>query len=132
MGFPDPGKCPHPSHVKLLEFSGSRPRSSGLSCSKGRCRYPQDKFLSRQNVMQKVDLHCFKLHRSYLVSFNLPNVGETFWVESIRTVSRFTKRNRTFCAVLTYSIKRANQIGTFHVAVVQQRLINVQKSVTHA
>ena len=82
--------------------------------------------------MQKVDLHCFKLHRSYLVSFNLSNVGEIFWVESIRTVSRFTKRNRTFCAVLTYSIKRANEIGTFHVAVVQQRLINVQKSVTHA
>ena len=58
--------------------------------------------------------HCFKLHRSYLISFNLSNVGEIFWV---------------FCVVLTYSIKRASEIRKFHVAVVQQRLRNVQKSV---
>ena len=34
-----------------------------------------------------------------------------------------------FCVVLTYSIKRAREIRKFHVAVVQQRLRNVQKSV---
>ena len=36
-----------------------------------------------------------------------------------------------FCVVLTYSIKRASEIRKFHVAVVQQRLRNVQKSVMH-
>ena len=33
------------------------------------------------------------------------------------------------CVVFTHSIKRAREIGKFHVAVVQQRLRNVQKSV---
>ena len=33
------------------------------------------------------------------------------------------------CVVFTYSIKRAREIGKIHVAVVQQRLRNVQKSV---
>ena len=32
-----------------------------------------------ENVTQKVKLHCFKLHRTYAVSFNLSNVGEIFW-----------------------------------------------------
>ena len=36
-----------------------------------------------------------------------------------------------FCVVLTHSIKRACEIRKFHVAVVQQRLRNVQKSVMH-
>ena len=40
--------------------------------------------------------HCFKLHRSYLISFNLSNVGEIFWVKSDRTVSKFRKRKRKF------------------------------------
>ena len=39
------------------------------------------------------------------------------------------KEKETFCLVLTYSIKRAHEIRKFHVAVVQQRLRNVQKSV---
>ena len=39
------------------------------------------------------------------------------------------KEKETFCVVLTYSIKRAREIRKFHVAVVQQRLRNVQKSV---
>ena len=34
-----------------------------------------------------------------------------------------------FCVVLTYSIKRAREIRNFQVAVVQQRLRNVQKCV---
>ena len=41
------------------------------------------------------------------------------------------KEKETFCVVLTYSIKRAPEIRKFHVAVVQQRLRNVQKSVMH-
>ena len=41
------------------------------------------------------------------------------------------KEKETFSVVLTYSIKRAPEIRKFHVAVVQQRLRNVQKSVMH-
>ena len=37
----------------------------------------------------------------------------------------------TFCVVLTYSIKQVSEIRKFHVAVVQQQLRNVQKSVMH-
>ena len=39
------------------------------------------------------------------------------------------KESDNFCALLTYSIKRVREIRKFHVAVVQQRLRNVQKSV---
>ena len=78
-----------------------------------------------------MDSHCFKLHRSYLISFNLSNVGKIFWVESEGTVSKFWKRKRKFLCVLTYPIKRARQIRKFHVAVVQRRLRNIQKSVMH-
>ena len=39
--------------------------------------------------------------------------------------------NENFCVVLTYSLKRACEIRKFHIAVVQQRLRNVQKSVMH-
>ena len=41
------------------------------------------------------------------------------------------KEKENFCVVLTYSIKRARETSMFHVAVVQQRLRNVQKSVMH-
>ena len=34
------------------------------------------KFLD--DITYKVNSHCFKLHRSYSISFNLSNVGETF------------------------------------------------------
>ena len=40
--------------------------------------------------------YCFKLHWSYLISFNLSKVGEIFWVKSKRTVSKFSKRKRKF------------------------------------
>ena len=36
------------------------------------------KFLD-ENVTLKLNLHCFKLHRLYSVSFNLSNVGKIFW-----------------------------------------------------
>ena len=41
------------------------------------------------------------------------------------------KEKENFCVVLTYSKKRAREIEKFHVAVVQQRLRNVQTSVMH-
>ena len=69
-----------------------------------------------------MESHCFKPHRSYLISSNLSNVGKIFWVESERTISKFQKKN--FSVVLTYSIKRASETRKFHVAVVQQRLRN--------
>ena len=60
----------------------------------------------------------------------MPNVSEIFWVKSERTVSKFRKRKRNFlcCAHLLHKIKWNR---TFHVAVLQQRLRNVQKSVMH-
>ena len=42
--------------------------------------------------------HCFKLHRSYSLSFNLSNVGEIFWIESERKRKR--KRNFLCCVHL--------------------------------
>ena len=45
---------------------------------------------------------------------------------------RLGKEKDNFCVVLTYSIKQAREIRKFHVAVMQQRLRNVQKSVMHA
>ena len=41
------------------------------------------------------------------------------------------KEKQNFCVVLTYSLKRAREIRKFHVAVLQQRLRNVQKSMMH-
>ena len=37
------------------------------------------------------------------------------------------KEKKTFCVVFTYSVRRAREIGKFHVAVVQRRLRNVRK-----
>ena len=48
-------------------------------------------------------------------------------VESQRTVSNLEKERENFRVV--YSIKRAREIRKFHVAVLQRRLRNVQKSV---
>ena len=73
-------------------------------------------------------LRCFKLHRPYSASFDLSNVGEISGVESESTVG-LEKEN--FCIMFIYSIKRAREIGHFHVAVVQRRLRNVQKTVMH-
>ena len=41
------------------------------------------------------------------------------------------KEKEFFCVVLTYSVKRAREIRKSHVAVVQQQLRNIQKSVVH-
>ena len=37
------------------------------------------------------------------------------------------KEKETFCVAFTYSVKRAREISTLHVPVVQRRLRNVQK-----
>ena len=65
-------------------------------------------------------MHCFKLHRSYSVSFNLLNLGEFSGVESERTVSKFSDTYMKFCVVFTYSINWAREIMRFHVTIVQE------------
>ena len=52
--------------------------------------------ITNREFTQNVNSHCFKLNRSYSVSFNLSNVGEIFRVESQRTVFKFRKRKLTF------------------------------------
>ena len=54
-------------------------------------------------------------------------------IESVRTVVKFRKRKlkENFCVLFTNSIKWECEIKHFHVAVVQRRLRNVQKSVMH-
>ena len=54
------------------------------------------------------------------LSFILSNVGEIFWGWIQKALTYFT-----------YSIKQASEIEKFHVAIVQQRLRNVQKGVMH-
>ena len=77
-------------------------------------------------------LHCFKLHRSYSVSFICQMLGKFSGVKSERTASKFRKRKRKLlCCVFTSSFKPVREIRRFHVAVVQRRLRNVQKSVMH-
>ena len=75
--------------------------------------------------------HWFKLHRSYSISFNLSNVGESFWGRIRKGLSKFRKRKGKFYVLFTYSVKRAREIRKFYVADVQRRLRNVQKSVMH-
>ena len=41
------------------------------------------------------------------------------------------QEKENLCVVLSYSIKRACEIRKFHVAVVQQQLRNVQKTMMH-
>ena len=84
--------------------------------------------------------HFLKLHRSYhgdglLILFD--------FIKFIKCWQNFQGLNRkgpylslrkekgNFCVVFTYSIKREREIRKFHVAVVQRRLKNVQKSVMH-
>ena len=50
--------------------------------------------------LKKVNSHCFKLHRSYSISFNFSNLGEIFWIEAERTVSEFRKRDFLCCVHL--------------------------------
>ena len=76
-----------------------------------------------KNVTLKVNSHCFILHRSYSISFNLSNVGEIFW----SCIRKLRKRKRKFCVVFTYSRKKAHEIRKFFVTVVQRLLWNLQE-----
>ena len=73
----------------------------------------------------------FALFQTSLIFFNFIS-----FVKCWRNFLGWIRKNRSlekenFCVVLTYSIKRARETSMFHVAVVQQRLRNVQKSVMH-
>ena len=59
--------------------------------------------------------------RSYSISLTLANLGECYL--------SLEKESDNFCAVFTYSIKRALEIRRFHVIVVQRRRRDVQNSV---
>ena len=91
------------------------------------------KFLddNKPKILQKENLHRFRLHRSYLISFNLSKVGEIFLIESERTVSKFRKRKTKILSWFTDSMKRALEIKKFHVAVVQPLQRNEQNSMMH-
>ena len=72
----------------------------------------------------------FALFHTSLILFNFISFvkcSRNFRVESQRTVSKFTKEKRKFLCCVHYSIKRAREIRTFQVTVVQRWLRNVQK-----
>ena len=70
----------------------------------------------------------FKLHRAYSNSFSSSNVCKFFWSWILkRLYQSLEKEKESRCIVFTSSTKR--KIRQFHVAVVQRRQRNVQKSV---
>ena len=86
--------------------------------------------------------HFFKRHRSYqgdglLILYNFITFVKCW--QHFQGLNRkgpylsWGKENGNFCVVFTYSysIKRAREIRKFHVAVMQRRLKNVQKSAVH-
>ena len=91
------------------------------------------KFLddNKPKIHLKENSPYFKLHRSYSISFNLSNLGGISGVESKESYLSLEKERENFCLVFIYSIKRASEIRTFLVTVVQRWLRNVQKSVMH-
>ena len=64
--------------------------------------------------------HCFKLHRSHLISFNFQTLAEFSRLNPKGPYLSLEKEKEIFCVVLTYSIKRASEIRKFHLAVVQK------------
>ena len=73
-------------------------------------------------------MHCFKLHRSYSVSFNLLNVEEFSGVESERTVSKFSETYMKFlcCIYLLHKLGAWNKEVSCHSCA-----RNVQTSMMH-
>ena len=69
--------------------------------------------------------HCFTVNRSYSFSFNLSNF---LGLNPKGPYLSSEKEKENFCDVFTHSVKQACEIRKFHVAVVQQRLRNVQKA----
>ena len=74
-----------------------------------------------KNSLKKVNSHCFKLHRfcQILAKFSELNPNAPYL--------SLESEKETFCVVFSYSVKRAREIKTFHVAVMQRRLKNMQK-----
>ena len=87
------------------------------------------KFLDDSNG-ENVTSDCFKIHRSYSISFNLSNVGSIFWVCIWKYLSLEKEKRKLLCCVHLHH-KTARKIRKFHEAVVQRRLRIVQKSVRH-
>ena len=127
--LPKKGTGPGPQNIQIYVCP-----SSDSTCNREKkslhhiamvAKFPHD---NKSKVTLKVDLHCLKLQWSYFIC---------------QVLSKFSGLNpkgpylggenekETFCVVLTYSIKWACEIRKFHVAVMQQRLGNVQKSVMH-
>ena len=83
-----------------------------------------------ENVTQKVNSRCFKLNRTYSISFSSSSVGSFFLeLNSKRLYQSSGKEKESRCLVFPSWTKR--EMRHFHVVVVQRRLRNVQKSVMH-
>ena len=79
----------------------------------------------------KVNSRCFKLHRSYSISFNFANIGEIFsgWIRKDRI--QVWKKKKTTFVLCSPHMKRACEIRNFHVTGLQRRQRNEQNSVMH-
>ena len=86
-----------------------------------RKRHSKSKFVLFQNFIDLIHYHliCQQCSRYFL---GLNPKGPYLSLE---------KEKENFCVVFTYSFKPVREIRRFHVAVVQRRLRNVQKSVMH-
>ena len=76
----------------------------------------------------KSEFSLFQLHRSFLISFNLSNVGEIFGL-NLKGPYLSLEKEKDFRVVLTCS--KTREVSKFHVAAVQPRLRTVPKSVMH-
>ena len=86
-----------------------------------RKRHSKSEFVLFQNFIDLIHYHliCQQCSRYFL---GLNPKGPYLSLE---------KEKENFCVVFTYSFKPVREIRRFHVAVVQRRLRNVQKSVMH-
>ena len=84
-----------------------------------------------ENITEKVNSHCFKLHWSYSISFCVKCWWNFLGLNLRGPYLSLKKEKKYFGVVFTYSMKQAYRIRTFHVAVVQWRLRNVKKNVMH-
>ena len=86
-----------------------------------RKRHSKSEFVLFQNFIDLIHYHliCQQCSRYFL---GLNPKGPYLSLE---------KEKGNFCVVFTYSFKPVREIRRFHVAVVQRRLRNVQKSVMH-
>ena len=73
-----------------------------------------------------VNSHCFKLHRSYSVSFNLFKCRRNSLGLNPKP-PYVSSEKENFCAVFINCIERVREISKLHVAFLQRLLRNVQK-----